>query len=226
MKLSNETIEVLKSFAGINSNIAFGVESKTLRSVAISKNIMGKATITEDFPYKFGIYDLNQFLSCVGLFNDPNLVFSDNQNFVTISDSGSSIQYFFSDIENLVTSDKDLQMPESEVTFTITNDQLNAIRKASGIISGDHVIANNNNGVIKLTVTDTTDPTSNKFSLDITNCNIKTTEQFDFIFNVNSFKFKEAGEYVFDISSKMISAVKAGDTNYWIALDKNSKYGV
>jgi hypothetical protein len=226
MKLSNNTIEALRSFATINSNIAFGVEPKTLRSVAISKNLMAKTSIEEDFPYKFGVYDLNQFLSCVTLFENPELTFSDTQKFVTISDGISSIQYFFSDIENLVTSDKDLKMPDTEVTFTLTDTQLKAISKASGVIAGDHMLVTNKDGTISVTVTDTEDPTSNKFSLDIANCDIKTDENFEFIFNINSFKFKTASEYVFDISSKMISAVKAGDTQYWVALDKNSKYGV
>ena len=187
---------------------------------------MAKTSIEEDFPYKFGVYDLNQFLSCVTLFENPELTFSDTQKFVTISDGISSIQYFFSDIENLVTSDKDLKMPDTEVTFTLTDTQLKAISKASGVIAGDHMLVTNKDGTISVTVTDTEDPTSNKFSLDIANCDIKTDENFEFIFNINSFKFKTASEYVFDISSKMISAVKAGDTQYWVALDKNSKYGV
>jgi hypothetical protein len=226
VKLSNETIEVLTSFANINSNIALGVEPKVARSVAISKNLMAKTSITEDFPYKFGIYDLSQFLSCVRLFDSPELEFSNDQNFVNITNGTSSIQYFFSDTENLVTSDKDINMPPADVTFTLTDAELSSIRKASGVISGDHMVATNKDGIIAVTVTDTADPTSNKFSLDIANCSINTESKFEFIFNVNSFKFRDSSEYVFDVSSKMISAVKAGDTNYWVALDKNSSFGV
>lgn len=226
MKLSNNTIDALRSFAFINSNIALGVEPNVLRSVAISKNLMAKTAITETFPHKFGIYDLNQFLSCVSLFDSPELTFDESQKFVTIGDASSSIQYFFSDIENLITSDKDLNMPECEVSFTLTDAQLKSINKAAGVISGDHMVIKNSNGVISVTVTDIEDPTSNKFNLDVTTCDIKTEKSFEFIFNINSFKFKESAEYVFDISSKMISAVKAGDTQYWVALDKNSTYGV
>jgi len=227
MKLSNNTIEVLKNFSAINSNIAFGTESKVLRTVAISKNLMAKSNVEEDFPYKFGVYDLPQFLSCLGMFENPDLEFDDSQKFALISDGNSTIKYYFSDIENLVTTDKDLNMPNIDVTFTITDSQLGAIRKASGALSGDNlVITKKDDGNIKLTVTDIDDPTSNEYSLDITDCNIDTEATFEFIFNIGNFKFNTADKYVFGISSKMISSVVAGDTNYWVALDKNSKYGV
>ena len=49
MKLSNETRDVLKNFASINSNIVFngGNEIKTMSE---AKNIMSTATVAETFP--------------------------------------------------------------------------------------------------------------------------------------------------------------------------------
>lgn len=228
MKLTSETVNVLKTFANINSNIAIG-EQGVVRTVAIAKNIMAKAKITEVFPNKFGIYDLPEFLNCYSLFDDAELSFDDTNKFVTFSDGQQSIKYFFSDIENLVTSDKDVTMPDSDIEFTITDAQLASIRKASGALkANDMVITKNTEGGewIKLTVTDTENPTSNEFSLNINNCDIKTDMGFKFVFNINNFKFNTATAYKYSVSSKMIASVVAGDVDYWLALDKNSKYGV
>jgi hypothetical protein len=228
MKLSKSTVEVLRNFSNINSNIAIG-DSGSVRTVAIAKNLMGKAEIPEEFPYKFGIYDLNEFLSCYSMFDDPSLGFDDNQKFVTITDGISAVKYFFSDIDNLTVTDKDVTMPDTVVNFTITNDELNKIRKASAALkANDLVVTKNTDGGVwtKLTVTDKENPTSNEFSLNIANCNIDTDENFEFVFNINNFKFNATDKYTFEIASKLISAVKAGDTNYWLALEKTSTYGV
>ena len=228
MKLNNDTVEVLKNFAAINSNIVIGTEG-FVRSVAIAKNVMAKANITDAFPYKFGVYDLPEFLSCYSLFDDAELTFSDTQKFVTFSDGIQSIKYFFSDVENLVTSDKDITMPESALTFTITDSQLASIRKASGALkANDMVITKNTEGGLwtKLTVTDRDNPTSNEFSINIANCSIDTEENFEFVFNINNFKFNQADEYKFEVASKMISKVTTDTVDYWLALEKSSKIGV
>jgi hypothetical protein len=39
------------------------------------KNILAEATVTEDLPKDFGIYDLNQFLNGLGLYQSPELDF-------------------------------------------------------------------------------------------------------------------------------------------------------
>jgi hypothetical protein len=75
MKLSTDTLAVLKNFANIQPNLMFrsGTEVKT---IAEAKNIVAKATITESIPQDFGIYDVNDFLSSLSLFTDPTFDFS------------------------------------------------------------------------------------------------------------------------------------------------------
>ena len=75
MKLSEHTIEVLKNFAGINPNIVISPGQK-LKTISEAKNILASAETTEDFPQEFGIYDLNEFLSVIGLVgSNPSLDF-------------------------------------------------------------------------------------------------------------------------------------------------------
>jgi hypothetical protein len=132
-------------------------------------------------------------------------------------------------LENLTVSDRDIDIPTDNVEFTITADQLASIRKASAALkANDLVVTKNTDGgtFIKLTVTDKDNPTSNEFDINIANCKINIEEQFEFVYNVNNFKFNSADEFEFGISTKLISSVKAGDTNFWVALEKTSKVGV
>ena len=74
MKLSDKTLSLLKNFSSINQSILFKQGNK-LRTISVMKNILAEATITEDIPQDFGIYDLNQFLNGLGLHNSPELDF-------------------------------------------------------------------------------------------------------------------------------------------------------
>jgi len=117
-------------------------------------------------------------------------------------------------------------MATDDVTFTVTADQMSSIRKASAALKATDLVAtkNTDGGVwIKLTVTDKENPTSNEFDINIANCGINIDSNFEFVFNINNFKFNNADEYVFGVSSKLISSVRAGNTNYWVALEKTSK---
>ena len=70
MKLSENTITILKNFSGINQSILVKKGNK-LRTISIAKNILSEAEISENFPRDFAIYDLNQFLNCL-LYTSPS----------------------------------------------------------------------------------------------------------------------------------------------------------
>ena len=101
MKLSSETIDVLKNFSNINQNILIK-EGDTVRTMSTMKNILASAKVKEEFGQEFGIYDLTEFLGVMSLVGDPELEF-DNDSFLTINGNGSAnIKYFFSDPSILI----------------------------------------------------------------------------------------------------------------------------
>ena len=57
MKLSENTLNVLKNFASINQGILVK-PGKSLRTISSNKAILAEASVDEDFPTEFGIYDL------------------------------------------------------------------------------------------------------------------------------------------------------------------------
>ena len=116
MKLSEHTISVLKNFASINQNLVIK-EGSELQTMSAMKNIVSKATVEENFPKEFAIYDLNEFLSAMSLFDDPELDFGDNS--VLISQGSQDLRYFYSD-PTVVTSPKTtLTMPDFDAKFVL-----------------------------------------------------------------------------------------------------------
>ena len=80
MQISNETIQLLKNFAAINSNILIR-KGKTLSTISTAKNIFAKATVAEDFPVEVPVYDLNSLLA---------LLTSETLELLLLSDSWST----------------------------------------------------------------------------------------------------------------------------------------
>ena len=82
MKLSNETVTVLKNFSTINQNLVIKTGNK-LSTMSAMKNIVASADVQEDFPQDFAIYDLNEFLAALSLFEKIDLDFKND--FVVIT---------------------------------------------------------------------------------------------------------------------------------------------
>ena len=93
MKLTNDTKNILRNFCEINQSLLVK-KGNVLRTISNMKNILAEATITEEFPNDFAIYDLGQFLNGFNLHQDPDLEFS-NQRYLTIKDNGSRKKYFY-----------------------------------------------------------------------------------------------------------------------------------
>lgn len=225
MQLSENTISVLKNFSSINPNLVFK-EGNQVKTISVAKNILATATITETIPKEFGIYDLNEFLSVVGLFDTPELVFTDSS--VKIKDGGQSVNYFFSALENLTTPSKDITMPNCEIEFTMTESDLNKLRKAAATLGVSEVAVCGDEGGsgIVIKVSDTKNATSNTFELNISSGDVvRPSNAFQMVFNIGNFKFA-AGDYRAKLSSKLISNFKNTNNNieYWVALEKSSVF--
>ena len=102
MKLSNDTREVLKNYSTINANLLVTPCNK-IATMSQMKNIVSTATVPDTFDTDFAIYDLNEFLSALSLFNDPELTF--NEQSVRIAQGAQDLTYFYSD-PSVVTTPK------------------------------------------------------------------------------------------------------------------------
>lgn len=223
MELNDNLLQLLKNFATINQNILIK-QGNEIRTISEARNVLAKATLDINFPVDFGIYDLNEFINVLSLVDTPRLAF--NEEYVTIGDSTgrSKVKYFFSSSDTLTSPQKDITMPEPDVSFTLDNDTLNKVRRAASALGHTEVSISGSNGIVNLSVLENQNVTSNSFSIDIDG--EYNTENFKFILSINNLKIL-SGDYDVKISSKLISHFvhKTNNVQYWIALEKSSTYG-
>ena len=166
MKLSDKTLSVLKNFSTINQSILFKQGSK-LRTISVMKNILAEATVTEEIPIDFGIYDLNQFLNGLSLHQSPELDFV-NDGHVVIKEGRMRSKYFFADPNVIITPpDKAIDLPSEDVSFELSTDQLDKLLKAAAIYQLPDLAVVGANGVVKILVRDKKNDTSNDFSVTV-----------------------------------------------------------
>ena len=201
MKLSNDTVTVLKNFSTINQNLVIN-PGKNISTMSAMKNIVARAEVDEDFPREIAIYDLNEFLASLSLFTKPVLDFS--ENFLMITEdgkTGNSLKYFYSDPSVVTTPSKDINMPETEVKFSLDSSDLSKVQRAASVIgSPDMVLEKNGTGSF-LTVKDKKNDTANNYSLDV---DVDSEGEFNFFFKVENLKLLPTN-YDVEISSKNIS---------------------
>jgi|TARA_B100000900_G_scaffold328908_1_gene289245 hypothetical protein len=220
MKLSDKTLSVLKNFSTINQSILFKQGSK-LRTISVMKNILAEATVTEEIPKDFGIYDLNQFLNGLSLHQSPELDFV-NDGHVVIKEGRMRSKYFFADPNVIITPpDKAIDLPSEDVSFELSTDQLDKLLKAAAIYQLPDLAVVGGSGVVKILVRDKKNDTSNDFSVTVG----ETDKQFSFNFKVENIKILP-GTYDVSVSSKLLSRFtsKNQDLTYFIALEPDSTF--
>ena len=221
MKLSDKTILLLKNFSTINKSILFTAGNK-LRTISVMKNILAEATIAEELPQDFGIYDLGQFLNGMGLHQSPELDFKED-NYVVIKEGKMRSKYFFADPNVIITPpDKPITLPSEDVTFDLSTDQLDKLLKAAAIYQLPDLSVVGGEGVVKVLVRDKKNDTSNDFSIIVG----ETDATFSFNFKVENIKILP-GTYEVVVSQKLLSrfTAKNYDLTYYIALEPDSTFG-
>lgn len=221
MKISSETLTILKNFCQINQSIVVE-EGNVLKTISPMKNILVRADVSEEFPRKFAIYELNEFLGGLSLFKDPDFDFSE-PSYVQIKDGKSKVKYFFSD-PSVITSapDKDLELPSIDVEFDLSTDTLNTLLRAAGVYNLDDLSLVGENGTMQLVVCDNKNNTSNNYLIELG----ETDKTFKFNFKVENLKILP-GDYKVKMCSKGISLFENTKVNlkYWIALEPDSTFG-
>ena len=222
MKLNATTQEILKNFSEINTNILIKPGSE-LNTISTMKNILAKATINESFDSEFGIYDLNEFLSVVSSLDKPELTLNEKHMTISTEGSRSKVKYFYSDPSVIVSPTKDVNMPEADVTFSLSESNLVQLQKMAAILKApDLALVGTKGGDVVLKVCDKKNDTSNKFDIVVGE---NATANYTFYFKVENLKMI-SGDYDVAVSSKSI----AHFTNtklpiqYWIALEPDSVF--
>jgi len=221
MKISDNTISILRNFSDINANILFK-PGKTLNTVSTMKNIMAKAEVEEDFETEFGVYDLPEFLRAIDSFKQPVLKFNGSAN-LKIEDEKTSLtaRYAFADKSTLVTPQKEIKMPDKTVSFTLKNEDYESVKRLYTNLSLPDIAFKGEGGKIKLVALDKKNNNSNESSITVGETDI------DFTAYIKAENMKIIpGEYDVALSKAKIAHFinKKVKVQYWIALEADSTF--
>lgn len=143
MKLSPDTIKILRNFSDINNTI-FIRRGNNIVTVDPAKRIVADAKISESLPQDFAIYDLNQFLGVNSLLDSPELNFNDAK--VTFKSANRSIDYFYADpsvVQDATTTRKKIPSVFDETKIvqrlTLTEDDMKSLTQASSVLGLTHI---------------------------------------------------------------------------------------
>ena len=220
MNLSDNTLGILKNFAGINNSILVK-KGNHLRTISVAKNILAEAEIPEDFPRDVAIYDLNQFLNGLGLHQDPDLDFSADTH-LTIREGKRRVKYFFADPQVIIAPpEKEISLPSQDACFQLDSSALEKLLKAAAVYQLPDLSVIGGHGVIKLVTRDKKNDTSNEFAVTVG----ETDKEFTFNFKVENIRIIP-GSYDVVVSSKLLSKFTNSKLNltYFIALEPDSAF--
>jgi|TARA_R110000868_G_scaffold79800_1_gene226931 hypothetical protein len=225
MKLSSETLSVLKNFGNINQGLLFKT-GKTLKTVSSHKNILAQVTINEEVPTDFGVYDLNNFLSVVSLHkDDPSFEF-DEKHVVIVGNKGrSKIKYRFCDPTMINTPpEKELTMPEAEITFTLTSEDFDWILRAASVLSSPQIAIESDGTEVSIVTLDLQNDSAHSDALKLDAAG--NGSKYRMIFKTENISKILPGTYNVSISSKGISHFKNENVTlqYWITTEQGSKF--
>ena len=221
MKISDNTISILRNFSDINANILFKPGS-TLNTVSTMKNIMAKADVEEEFETEFGVYDLPEFLRALDSFKQPVLKFTGNTN-LKIQDEKSTLsaRYAFADKSTLRFPSKEIKMPDQTVAFTLKNEDYESVKKLYTNLSLPDIAFKGEGGKIKLVALDKKNSNSNVSSIIVGDTDIEFTAYI----KAENMKIVP-GDYDVALSKAKIDHFinKKVKVQYWIALEADSTF--
>src|SRR5574344_1410049 len=119
MKISKETLNLLKYYATINPGIIVDPGNRVF-SRAINETCCTTALVKEDFPEPFAIFNLAQFLNTISFIDDPDIEFTSEKARIQSADETQKVVYYFSSPDLVKQKNRELKTTLSEdVKFSI-----------------------------------------------------------------------------------------------------------
>lgn len=164
MKFCGETLSLLKNFASINMNMVF-TPGDTVKTLSNANSIFAKATIKEEIPNEFYIYDLNSLLAMLTLVENQEVEFGDKS--LIISSEKGKFEYFYSSAD-IVKAPPAGEIEHTAVySFTLTADDVQMIMKAAAITGAPTISVTNKNQNVVLSIGDRKNLSSSNFKKDL-----------------------------------------------------------
>lgn len=224
MKLSADTLEIISSIATINAGSPVqgavfkkGNEIKARRYKSAAPIMY--ATIAEEFPREFAVYDLKKFLNIFKIIEDPEITFNDEYISFKSGKKSAKIKYVSPNlIEDPSFFEKTIKMPEVDFKCEVSTDTLKTIKTASSLMATPEIAFISDGETVKLTTYNTRDTKSDKFEIEVGEC----PRKFTIIVDLSLIQFINS-DYNVSISLKGLLEWKSDKITYYITCSEKSK---
>ena len=224
MKLSDNTVNVLKNFSSINQSLQFK-SGNVLRTISQLKTIFVEATVNENFPKEFALYDLNKLLAKVSLYKEAHLSFDDDKvNISTENKKKSDFIKYCSPKIIIVPPEKAITLGDPDCTFIISQEDLEWMKRSAGISGSPNFVFESDGETIHFIATDVKDDSADVSKIEI---GAGDGTKFRVVMKVENFKLME-GSYDVSIAKKGLSCFKhkSVPVTYYVAIEAaNSTFG-
>ena len=217
MKISEKTINVLKSFSQLNNSILIR-PGNVIATTTEVKNVMARARVEETFSNQFAIYDLSKFLGIVSLFNEPDFEFGEKQ--VKISSGRQYIMYTYAD-PSFVTAapDREIELPTTDVEFSVTDTEVNRLLRSLAVLELKDFVITGDGQKVYMKANNSKDVSSDSFAIEVGT----TDKTFNVYLKPEYFKLMN-NDYNVKISSRGLLQFTAPDLTYWVAAESKSTF--
>lgn len=223
MKLSSDTLSILKNFAGINTGLVFR-KGNVLKTISSNKNILAEATIAEEMPNDFGVYDLNKFLTVLSLHKEePELEINEKTAVISGLGGRSKFDYRFCDPMMINTPPVNpVRMPEVEINFELSDQDLEWILRSAGVLGSPNIAVNSDGSTISIVAYDASNDSESTNQIQV---GTENGNKYRMIFKTEALKMIP-GSYSVEIASSGVSHFthKTKPIQYWIAVETGSQF--
>ena len=225
MKLSTNTMSILKNFAGINEGI-YVKAGNVIETISKQKNILARAELTDTFESEFGIHDLSNFLGTLTLSRDAQPEIEIEEKNIVIKGLGgrSSTKYRKASKETiLVPPDKTISMDNAEIKFSLDAPDLEWISRVASALGSPNIAFVSDGQTLNIETFDAKDDSSHVNSTKINDNGAGV--KYRMVFATENLRFVP-GAYEVTIASKGIGHFKntAMSVEYWVTTETGSKY--
>ena len=223
MKLSDNTVSVLKNFSTINQSLQFK-NGKVLKTISPLKTIFVEATVDEEFSKTFALFDLNKLLAKISLYKEAHLGFEEDRLVIATEDKKKSDYIKYCSTQVIVTPpDREITLENPDCEFSLSQEDLEWMRRSAGISGSPNFIFESDGSTITFMAADLKDDAADQSKIEIGT----SDKKFRVAMKVENFKMMD-GSYDVAVSKKGLARFKNKDVDitYFIAIEAaNSKFG-
>lgn len=228
MKISQQTLEVLKNLSKINTSFLMEEEGNVLRTCTAGNGQVAFAKVPESLP-KFAIYDLNEFLPIATTFAEADFEFGEKS--VKISSGKSKFNYTYCSDRLIDTRPpKNVRMPDPDCELFIEKATFKLLLQAANSLGVENIVFKSVGDKIEAQAASAASQgIGNTFSVEVGDC--PAGHKVNLPFSVKNIAKFIPGDYKVKLTAKKINEFSCilgpeHSITYWVSPEVGYTYEI